>query len=82
MDPVTYVPLPTIEVMPSAPQPPPELSVFSESSDDHINVFVIQRPQLSEANHKWGLYCGYILILVIVIIVVLYSLSHLIKPKN
>ena len=80
MDPVSYTPLPANPVLPSAP--PPESSVFSESSDDHINVFVIQRPQVSEANHKWGLYCGYILILVIVIIVALYSLSHLIKPKN
>jgi hypothetical protein len=84
MDPVSYVPL-VNEVdqrilAPPVPSAPPLES--SNSDNDQINIVVIQRPQDLQQNCNWGLYCGYLLIIIIVIIVLLYTLTHLIKPKN
>jgi hypothetical protein len=87
MDPVSYRPfLSSAQYVPLPPAPPvpsaPPLESLT-SDDDQINIFVIQRPQeLSEQTRNWGLYCGYILIIIIVIIVALYGLTHLIKAKN
>ena len=80
MDPVAYEPL-ADEVGHPAPSAPPLES--PNSDDDQLNIFVIQRPQeIVQQNRNWGLYCGYLLIIIIIIIVLLYTLTHLIKPKN
>jgi len=82
MDPVAYEPLADEVGHPAPSAPSAQQLESSNSDDDQINIVVIQRPQDLQQNCNWGLYCGYLLIIMIVIIVLLYTLTHLIKPKN
>lgn len=78
MDPVSYIPLPSVPVGPSPVSPE---SVIS--SDDTINIVVIERPeQIITGNHNWGVYCVFLVIIICIICAVLYSLTHLTDPKN
>ena len=81
MDPVSYGPLPSAPTLAVAPSAPPLES--SRSDDDQIHIYVIQRPEeVTRQNRNWGVYCGFILVLLCIIFAVLYSLSHFMKPKN